>query len=471
MTVSLVHYLYFFQNDHKNINRIYEYFGINEDTYQDLLQECTPREDFGERGRVYPIHSFQREEINVCLHLFQDIYILSFYISCNLEGTVSEGFLCNQYQHWRKIRKEMKINELNLLGETTLLLAPSEIFDENLLLKQSRELSLSSTVFKTCTHYGKLVHFFDLEDEDHHIYALFPKDNLKPDLKSTIDTFLEECLPFLDLTLFKLEKKSKYYSEQIRDILKAKEEIDDEISNILHFHLEVKREMKGVESDRTDILDRTMENVSDIYSSLVLNARVIKRAHSDLNNELNLLMEAVERITLAGDEKNTFFTKYQRRYQSKLRDFASAFEDVNDTLENIKTTIEVIQARIELVRNKESVIIQKQIKNLLDQNVVLQEEGRTIEIAAGLIEFIIVMYYTLNIWKTLTPPLIFEKIPASLKFALLLLFAGDVVLATRLAVDFIKRKRGIEGKFILSLLGICLLVFLMIWLSSGKLLI
>ncbi|MEC9488033.1 MAG: hypothetical protein UMV23_00885 [Halanaerobium sp.] len=471
MKISIFHYLYLYVDDRKNIEKVYSFFGVPDDDYNDIYKEDRGPGNFGEESTVFPIHSFQKGEVSGCLHLYQDILVFSLNRDYSVEEVNSSSIITDQYLKWNSLRKKMDLNEGDLLGEATLLLAPPGLVNEKQLFKQSRELSFSNTTFKTRTRYGELYHFFDLEDKDHHIYALFPRKNLQPDIPTAIYPFLDEWLPFLDLILFKFEPKIKYYLEQTRSVLKRKDEIDEELSDILNNQLIDGEKLQERQINRTEVLDRAMERISDMYASLAACARTIKQAQAGMQNELKLFKDAIERISFTGTEENAFVTEYQRRYERKLLDFTTAHENVKGSLDNIKTVIEVIQAQTELARNRESVIIQKQIKNLLDQNVVLQEEGRTIEIAAGFIEFIIVMYYSLNIWKTLTSEYIFGSIPELVKFGVILFFAGDIVLATRLMVDFIQNGYRLKAWFIFSVSLLFLLVALMMLLSSQVIMI
>ena len=74
-------------------------------------------------------------------------------------------------------------------------------------------------------------------------------------------------------------------------------------------------------------------------------------------------------------------------------------KEFNLSLEGAKSAIDVIKSRIELARSRTSLI--------------MQEEALNMAIAASFVEFFLVLYYGLQIWKTLAGK-IFSQIPLPL---------------------------------------------------------
>ena len=83
-------------------------------------------------------------------------------------------------------------------------------------------------------------------------------------------------------------------------------------------------------------------------------------------------------------------------------------------MNEVKAAIDVVQTQVDLMRSKESVELQRQFNLVLAQNVDLQRKSLTLQIAAGFVEFIVIAYYSLSIWKNLSDPNIFHHIPAIL---------------------------------------------------------
>ena len=98
-------------------------------------------------------------------------------------------------------------------------------------------------------------------------------------------------------------------------------------------------------------------------------------------------------------------------------------------LDKIKDTLDVVGTRVGLLSSREQLNIQKERYNL--------------QAAAGVLEVIIVLYYSMVIWKTLAPEDVFKHIPYYIKFGLMV----SLSLATFLFTHFSAHAMAEEKRF------------------------
>jgi hypothetical protein len=72
--------------------------------------------------------------------------------------------------------------------------------------------------------------------------------------------------------------------------------------------------------------------------------------------------------------------------------------------------------------------------------VTIQEEMLVTGIAASMVEFFLVLYYGLGVWKMLAGEEVVHRIPLGLKGGLILLFSLSVVLGTHKTAKALKEK-------------------------------
>ena len=133
---------------------------------------------------------------------------------------------------------------------------------------------------------------------------------------------------------------------------------------------------------------------------------------------------------------------------------------VENAIQNIKAAIQVVQTKVGLIRSSETIALQKDMKRL-------QEEGISLQSAASFIEFVIVFYYGLGVWKILADD-VFHHIPASIVFIIILSFALSVTALTH----FISKSRMQNWKMskgliisAVAVISIWILAELLTWLA------
>ena len=242
----------------------------------------------------------------------------------------------------------------------------------------------------------------------------------------------------IDCLLFQSQRQMHYYEGQLETFSKKRAELDRKAGEVL-FKKKTSRDLDTLESD--------MDELSEAYGLMANYRFLLKDAASALKEDLREIETLAEGL-IPGDDP--FF---RRRHISGFRSFLERLmesqREFNLSLEGAKSAIDVIKSRIELARSRTSLI--------------MQEEALNMAIAASFVEFFLVLYYGLQIWKTLAGK-IFSQIPLPLIAVLIAVFSIAVVAGTHRIAKALKGGRTKDvylwGVLILSLAALIVVVSL-----------
>lgn len=252
------------------------------------------------------------------------------------------------------------------------------------------------------------------------------------------DAPLEKLIP-IDCLLFQSQRQMRYYEGQLEAFSKKREELDRKTAEVL---------FKKKTSKNFDALESDMDELSEVYG-LMANYRFLLR---DAVFALDGVVREIETL-LQGliPEDDPFF---HQRHISGLRSFLERLmesqREFNLSLDGAKSALDVIKGRIELARSRASLI--------------MQEESLTLAVAASLVEFFLVLYYGLQIWKTMAGK-VFNEIPVYLSAGLGVAFSTAAVAGTHRAAKALKdgkpRDLLLWGVLLLGLVSLAVIVSLL----------
>jgi hypothetical protein len=232
----------------------------------------------------------------------------------------------------------------------------------------------------------------------------------------------------LDCLTYQIRSEIDYYAMQHDAFVAQDAELNGRIGKILY-----RKEMEpaGLELnvEKTAEIFATMAN----YSVLLSNALRILRAN----------LQHLEMLVRKGLHKrhDPYFTG---RHGVRLKEFIGMLEtsqyNFARSLDNAKAAIDVMKSRIDLANSRSTLGLQQQLGSLMRQNVIIQEEGLIMGIAATMVEFFVVLYYGLGVWKMLAGEEVVHHIPVLLKGGLIVVFSLAVVVGTHKAAKAIKNK-------------------------------
>lgn len=293
---------------------------------------------------------------------------------------------------------------------------------------------------------GRLVHFLEKQHEGIHAYLLSAEGQ-------AVDSYLENVFS-LDAVLQRLERETKYYEEQRASAVREKREIDETIGTILH-----ERMVRDAESSESEsFLEHEVAKLSRMYGVLATNTLLIRQARETLNKDYELFESEVNSLNGGADGADHFQDHYGERFREALRRSDADTEDHLLSLKNAKTAIDVVRTQVELLRGKTGLAIQEQTRELLQERLALQA-------AASFVEFVVVFYYALVAWKTLTPHEVFDSIPGFYKFGTVLLFAGSAVLVTHAIAYGYRQESWRSWRLAAALAALVASLALMIWVT------
>ncbi|GAW32940.1 hypothetical protein [Carboxydocella sp. JDF658] len=320
-----------------------------------------------------------------------------------------------------------------LLGQTTLVVAPAEELDLPRPLLQETAT--------TVTKYGLLRHNY--ANRQHHYYHLLPVAD-RP-----LEPLTLRDLPLLDLGFFRLNQELRLFKDQRKMITQDKREIDRRLASILHKQKQLEQQS---EKEKSLFWEETLQELAQLYGTLGSNALVLKNIEATLQLDINRQSKILLRLTKESAGPKALLTDVLPEFSNQLKDFHNTSQQLQLSLQNAKAAIDVVQTQVELIHANETVLLQK--------------EGLSLQVAAAFIEFIVVIYYSLSIWKTLTPETTFHHIPALLKLAVVVGFASAAVAVTHFSAEKFQGHSAARSKLRISLALLVALFGLMLFLSA-----
>ena len=267
--------------------------------------------------------------------------------------------------------------------------------------------------------------------------------SLKKDLKEFITTTFIR----LDIALHRISKFSTLFKRQMDQISDERVEIDKNVGQTLH---------KGITKDipseeRLMYQEMRINDLSKMFEKLVNHGISLKNSEEILTRELREIEEFIV---------SKEFKPGRDTIRKKIRPFLELKEAINreyrlveNSVQNIRAAIQVVQTKVGLIRSSETVTLQRDMKRL-------QEEGISLQMAASFIEFVIVFYYGLGVWKILADD-VFHYIPAWIVFVVISCFALSVTAFTH----FIGKSRMQNWKISRALI-ISAVLMISIWIIA-----
>lgn len=277
--------------------------------------------------------------------------------------------------------------------------------------------------------------------------------------------FLGEKLPLFQLSLIRLQMISNLLRDRNQLILREKENLDRSLSKILHSQLvSSSGQERAIEE-----LEEHISVLSNGYGRLAGDVSITREGCHKIDNllkDLRRQMASEPSLNMAPELREQIFIPYQRRRD----ELNAALQEINSSRENHQAAIEVVRSRIDLLMSKENIETQNQIRNLMELNTSIQKQSLTFQFAAGLIEFIVLAYYSHSLWKALAPDA-YHAISGSIQFLFVIAFSGNTVYLTHLVAEYLQGDHHVKRKlliFSLSALTIFVIVAAASFLLSGQ---
>ncbi len=348
-----------------------------------------------------------------------------------------------QLQEWET---EAELSSDELMGKLTVLVGPQGKWTE--LLEDAATLLSYQEAGSIGLEYRPLVRLsVDRKQEASFLYSL-------DDPESISIPFLTRRMPMIHGSVIRLQTLDGILKDRNFSIRGEKEELEHALIRILH----TKLVMNQVSILASEDLEREIEGLATAFGKVLGDQSLI----SDGINRLNSMLDSLKRQIVQEPVRQMYLNMLQQMnqtYQERLVELRHTYEELNLVRENYKAAIEVVQSKIEVMNNRTNIVTQQQIKGLLEVNTAMQKQSLVFQYAAGLIEFIIIAYYSHTLWSHLEHTA-YTVIPSWIQFIVVMLFSGSAVLVTHLLAEYMQGDIHVRRKLILTSI-LLLLIFIL----------
>ncbi len=359
----------------------------------------------------------------------------------------SEGL--KQLGEWEK---QAGLSSDELMGKLTILVGAACQWTE--LLEQACTLIGCPDAVSMRLDHGNLARLSAEWDKGENCY-LCGLDEFKP---ASLQ-FLFRRLPLLHGSIIRLHMLDGILRDRDMAISQEKEELEQKLINILHSKLV----MSQASLTATDELESEIEGLAGAYGILVGDQKMI----IDGIKRLDLQLKSLERQVVnepALHVPPALFQQLTESYQQCLVDLRNTHNELKMVREDYQAAIEVVQSKIDIMNSRTNIATQEQIKGLLEVNTAMQKQSLVFQYAAGLIEFIVLAYYSHTLWSHLDHAA-YLAIPGWIQFVVVFLFSGNTVMVTHLLAEYMQGEHHVRRKLIITTIPL-VLIFLLVVVAS-----
>lgn len=245
---------------------------------------------------------------------------------------------------------------------------------------------------------------------------------------------LTAMLPRTIWSMQRLTREKAFFRDRLHTILSEKQEIDEKLSLMFHQKLTA-----APGANAAGALEGHITELSSMYSVMATDLHLVSDAVDTFDRDLAFLEDQASEFGARDDE--AFPRQGLGTFREYLVELKKRRGDLRMSLDNTKAAIDIAQTHAEILRGSQSLQLQKQTRELLNQNVILQDERASLQSAASVVELVVVFYYTLVSWKTVAPHNTVENLSSAIKFGVVATFAFSVVLLTHYVAASIHKKR------------------------------
>ncbi len=268
---------------------------------------------------------------------------------------------------------------------------------------------------------------------------------------------LLEGLPQLQAGIIKLQMIISLLRDRHQTIIREKEELNQKLSRILHTHLVTEQSCMEESTEleqQINELSASYGMIAGDYALLSADCKKIEVLLSDLNWQFRIQPG----LKLDDEFRDNITQPYHRRLQEMI----DTLDELRISRENHQAAIEVVRSKVDILNSRANIATQGQIKGLMEVNTEMQKQSLVFQYAAGLIEFIVLAYYSHSLWSHLAHNA-YMAIPGWIQFIVVMVFSGSTVYCTHLLAEYIQGEHHVRSKLIsaaLFLLAIFIFVLL-----------
>ncbi len=251
------------------------------------------------------------------------------------------------------------------------------------------------------------------------------------------EAMVTNLFPELDSRLQELTRAASYFRQQRESIMGERADIERKVGALLHKQVQTTSDNEP----NTGELENRISSLSRMFGLLATDSLMARQADTRLGNDLELLRQNLTRLMDGRPGSRDEIGEYLlNKYSAELDAVRTVARDLDYSRQNAEAAIEVVRTQVELLRAREEAVIQEQTKGLLKQILRLQEEGLALQVAAGLIEFVLIFYYVLLSWEHIIGSAAAEHLTPFTRMLPILGIATGAALGTHFLARSIKNK-------------------------------
>ena len=414
-------YFYFHSDDEKEIRNFWQAFGKSNGIDVKSAYSGIPSTLQG-HGLIEISH-IEKENNQLFLRLFKNTVIV-IGISKNTAKDPASTLEDTEYQDFPGMEK--------CFGGAVFVTSDKKI--ENI----SSRVGMSYTQIKT--NVGALYQFEEKEGFKKHMYVLL---NPVTDSKE-IEHMLTHHFPPFDFSIHRLHIERDYFKNQRHWIIQEKQDIDKTVGDILHKRIVG----ETLNPENIGTLESEIDTLSDRFAKLVNDGHLVRKSITALEEGISAVSSYLEKFGSLNKGESLKILEDSIKLKETLEEDNRS---ITFAIKNTKTAMDTVRTNVDLLRSRE--------------NIMLQEEAISFQVAAGVLAFIIIFYYSLTSWLHIIGEHRFDLIPPTVRFFTIFFFTLFAVILTHFVGISFKNKWKLNNGMILSGLAMFGVFIYVIYLS------
>ncbi len=337
------------------------------------------------------------------------------------------------------------LNQDDLLGQTTVLLSTVLTWPD--LIDNIKSLSNRRVEYHIPLQAGQMARFVPAS---HHVYYACQLETYDRSARRLI----EFGLPLIEARYIETRMISNLMRDRSSLIEQERAELDRKLSRILHSHLvSAQSGLKQVEE-----LEEQIQELSLAYGMIAGNIGIVGEGRHRLEGSLKSFMSLLRTEPALKLDQDTADI-ISRPLLNRLESMADLNEMLKNSRDSHQAAIDVVRSRIDIMNSRANISTQEKIRNLMELNTSMQKQSLAFQFAAGLIEFIVLAYYSHSLWKNLAYNA-YSNIPPLVQLIMVILFSGLTTYLTHIVAEYVQGDTHLKKKILLA--GIPLLLVLLV---------
>jgi len=357
---------------------------------------------------------------------------------------------------WKKLMKfdkELTLSFNEIMGKLTIFVNTTDDWSEQLNEDSILHLCYNEDVDELRSGPLGFLSWTAKTCEAYFCYTLSESESMAV-------TMLLHKLPYLYGKMIFLQNLSVVLNDRNFAIRQEKTELEAELISLLHTKLVIKQSsLQGTEE-----LEKNIEWLASSFAKLVGNQNLNRDGIKRLVSKLDGLENNIKQDPNLNMYLNIFYHMTDTFHEC-LSGLQRTEEELSLIREEYKAAIDVVQTRIQVINGRTNIATQEQIKALLEVNTAMQKKSIIFQYAAGLIEFIVLAYYSHTLWSHLAH-VAYTVIPTWIQFITVILFSGNTVVLTHVVAEYFQGDTHVIKKMIMVSISLTLIFILILYAST-----